>query len=283
MRFEQAFDPFRSIQAAWKLLKQAPLTVLFGGLLVWFFTGGGGGFGWREQWGSSRWPTDPHELFEQLKPMLFILLPILVCAGTVMFLFACWLQVGFARAIENTMRTGRDEVGKVFNGSSRFAQMVIARLLCSLIFVASVLPLVAVAIALWLVERASNLPLGAVLLIFGLAALLWLPFFFYVLLGLELVVPVIAYEDSSATGGIARAWRLASGHRLQLALFWIVMTIFGGIGCCACCIGLLLTAPMSQVMRFEAYLALTRGDEFAHWWVGSGRFPFDATPGSVAS
>jgi hypothetical protein len=61
------------------------------------------------------------------------------------------------------------------------------------------------------------------------------------------------------------------------------MIVVGGIGCCACCIGGLLTAPMSQVMRYEAYLALTRGDQFTEWWVGSGRFPFDATHVAAAS
>jgi hypothetical protein len=28
-------------------------------------------------------------------------------------------------------------------------------------------------------------------------------------------------------------------------------------------------------MRFEAYVALTKGEQYPQWWIGSGRFPFD--------
>jgi len=278
MRFEQAFDPFRSIQAAWKLLKQTPLTVLIGGLLLGFLDSGHGGFGYGDNWSSHRGDWNLEQRFEDAVPWLVIFLPIMCCIGLVMFLASCWLQVGFARAIEIGLRTGRDEAGKVFEGAGRFVQMVIARFLGALICGATVLPLVAVGFALWFVERQHHVGGGALVLLGVLALVLWVPLFLYIVLGLVLVIPVIAYEEVRPTAGIARSWQLASGNRLRLLWFWLVMAIFSGIGCCACCIGAFLTVPMAQVMRFEAYLALKHGDQFPQWWIGNGRFPFDLSP-----
>jgi hypothetical protein len=278
MRFEHAFDPFRSIQSSWNLLKRAPLTVLIGGLLLGFMHsgGGGGGLGFSNRWNIDHGSRDVDELFKVLMPVLMVVIPIALCVGFLMFLFACWLQVGFARAVESAMRTGKDEIGQVFDGSKRFVQMIAARVLGSLITFAAMIPLVVVGLVLWFVQRAHDYDSSLFVLIFCAALLVWLPFFIYVSLGFVLISPVVAYEDLSATESIARSWQLASGNRWRLLWFEIVMTLFSMIGICACCIGGLLTVPMSQVMRFEAYVALKHGDEFPSWWIGGGNAPSGA-------
>lgn len=284
MQFEQAFDPFRSIQASWKLLKKAPLTVLIGGLLLSFLDSGSGGYSNTVNWNARGGDQDLEAIWDQVRPMLLIMIPMMVCIGLVMFLFSCWLQVGFARGVKIGLRTGKDEVGTVFDGSGRFVQMVTARFLAAVMCVVGILPIAGAALALWLVHRQQDVDEGILVLLFGLAVLVWLPLYLYLLLGLVLVAPVVACEAISPTAGIARSWRLASGNRLRLLWFWIVLTVFSGIGCCACCIGALITMPMGQVMRFEAYLALMAGDEHSQWWIASGRpAPDGLEPGLMSA
>jgi len=285
MRFEHAFDPFRSIQASWNLLKRAPLTVLIGGLLLGFMSsgGGGGGLGFTNRWNIDHGSRDVDEIVKVLMPVLMVVIPIAICVGFLMFLFTCWLQVGFARAVESAMRTGKDEIGQVFDGSKRFVQMIAARVLAALITCASVIPLVAAAFVLWFLQRGHESESGFFVLIFCAILLVWLPFLVYVVLGFVLIPPVVAYEDLSATDSLARSWQLASGNRWRLLWFEIVMSLFSLLGVCACCVGGLLTVPMSQVMRFEAYVALKHGDEFPQWWIGGGNPPSDAPTNSATS
>jgi hypothetical protein len=276
MQFAQAFDPFRSIQAAWKLLKQTPLTVLIGGLLLAFLDSGGGGVGNTFNWNTNHADHQGFdEVWEQVRPWLLVLVPIAICVGLVMFVISSWLRVGFARAIELGLRTGKDDIGKVFDSAGRFGAMLLARLLCGLILFAAFIPLVCAGLALWFAEENLHLENGMLVMLGIAALLLWLPFYVYLALGLSLVSPVIALEDLGPTAGVARAWQLARGHRWPLLWFWIVTSIFSGLGVCACCIGALITMPMAQAMHVEAYVALKSGDQYPQWWIGSGIVPHD--------
>jgi hypothetical protein len=274
----KAFDPIRSVQVAWSLLKQAPVTVLIGGLLLWFFRGGGGsglqflvrGHGL----GDAGTRADVQRIFEQLRPLLLVLIPLFVCLGLAFFAMSSWLLVGFGRAVELGLRTGKDDIAKVFSGGDRFGAMLLARLLAWLIQTACSLPLAAVAFIVVLVADRSDpqivVILGAVL--FGM---LWIVLLAYVALGLFFVSPIVALESCSPTEAIARSWKISSGNRLQLLWFAIFQFLLGIAGMCLCCVGTFVTSPLAHVMKVEAYLALTKGAEYPQWWVGSGKFPFD--------
>jgi hypothetical protein len=280
MDFQQALDPIRSLKAAWQLLKQAPLTVIVGGLLLGFLEGGNSG-GLRflvSDHGPrglrfSGWSLEP--AFDELRPVLLLLVPGVVCVALALFALSSWIEVGFARAVESALRSGRDEVGKVFSGGDRFGAMLLARFLSGLIQLASGLPIAAAVLGVVLLSGHGG---PRPLVILGLIGfvLLWLVLVFYVALGLFLVNPIVAFESCTPTEALARSWQLASGNRLQL--FWFVLLqgllVIASV-VCTCCLGLLLTMPLTQTMRFEAYVALTKGEQYPQWWIGSGRFPFD--------
>lgn len=280
MNFGQAFDPMRSLQAAWKLLKQAPVMVLIGGLLLAFLEGGGSGGGnfmYRQNGshGFGRSPQDEfRQVFEEIRPWLLLIIPLILCVGLVFFALSSWIEAGFARAVESALRTGRDGIGVVFSGGNRFGAMLLARLLSGLIQFASALPLIGVGIgAAILADRQGIGPIGVLLLV-GFA-LLWLFVMLYIGLGLYLVNPIVALEGCTPSESIARSWKLASGNRFQLFLFLLVQWLVTIAGFCACCVGLFVAVPLTQVMRFEGYIALTKGGEYPQWWIGTGRFPFD--------
>lgn len=279
MQFSAAFDPIRSFQAAWKLLKQAPLTVVIGGLLLMFLEGGGGGgsnFFYREHGfrGGAGLSEEFRQVFEEVKPWLLVLIPIALCVGIAFFALSSWLLIGFGRAIEFALRTSKDDLGKVFSGGDRFGAMLLGRFLSGLIQFAIALPLAGVILAAVLLSDRGG---PDVVLVVGAVAfsLVWFVLALYVWLGLCLVTPIVALETCTPTDAIARSWKLASGHRLQLFWFWLFQVFLSIAGLCLCCIGLLLVSPLKSVMHFEAYISLTKGQQYPQWWIGTGKFPFD--------
>ncbi|MBK7643683.1 MAG: glycerophosphoryl diester phosphodiesterase membrane domain-containing protein [Planctomycetes bacterium] len=274
-----ALDPFRSVSAAWKLLKQAPVTVLIGGLLLGFLGGGGGG-GWNlfVRFDHLQDAHDLNELarqvFEQIRPLLFLLIPGILCSWLVFFALSSWITVGFARAVEFSLRTGKDDIAKVFSSGDRFGAMLLARFLSGLIQFASALPIAVGGVVLVLLAERDRLGAGAAVACVCFA-LLWALLVWYVALGFFFVCPVVAFESCSPTQALSRSWKLARGRRWRLLWFMIVQAVLGFAGVCLCCIGAFVTIPLSQVMHFEAYLALLRGEEFAQWWVGTGKLVLD--------
>jgi hypothetical protein len=273
---DKALDPTRSFEVAWRLLKQAPVTVLLGGLILFFLEGGGSGglnliSRGHDLSEMGRSGSDFRRVFQELRPYLLILIPIVVCISIAFFALSSWIEVGFARAVEFSLRTGKDEVVKVFSGGDRLGAMLLARFLCGLIHVAAVIPIMAVVLALLLIMDGG----GPTWLLVTAVALLSAVISIYLAIGLFFVNPIVAFESCSPTEAISRSWKMAGGRRLRILWFFIFQFFLGIAGLCLCCIGLLLTTPLSNVMRFEVYLALTKGGEYPQWWIGSGKFPFD--------
>jgi hypothetical protein len=272
MESSQALDPLRSLRVACKLLRRTPLTVLVGGLLIGMLGGScadGPVLLWllqapaqvlRESWGGI--------------PVELLLVPFGLCTWAALFALRSWLEVGFARALALGLRAGEDDVARVFTGRDRLVAMLLARVLSGLVIGASILPF-AVAIAAVSVFRGPEGLSPALALGFLAFSLAWFAFALYVGLGLVLVDPIVALEGLSPTASIARSWKLARGQRLRLCWFVQLQTLLDLAGLCCCLVGQFLTTPLVEAMRFEVYLALTRGGEYPQWWIGSGRFPFD--------
>lgn len=279
MPFSQAFDPIRSLKAAWRLLMQAPATVLVGGLLLWFLEGGAGGVARlslrMQRLGNLREIGEEiGRFFDDLRPMLLIAIPLAVCVALAFFALSSWIEVGFGRAVESGLRTGRDEVGKLFSGGERFGAMLLARILVALVQLGVAIPIVALGFGLAFVAgQGRNDALGIAGIV--LLSLVWTVAAVYVGLGLFLTKPILALETCAPTEALARSWKLVNGNRWRLFWFVLLQFLLSMAGLCACCVGTLLTAPLTITMRYEAYLALTRGGEFPQWWIGSGKFPFD--------
>jgi hypothetical protein len=99
--------------------------------------------------------------------------------------------------------------------------------------------------------------------------------YLYVILGVSMWRQAIAIEGLGPLQALRRSWELASGHRLRLALFWIVLSLvkfvgfWGGLLMCICGVvpGVVLSITLVQVAQFESYLALVRADDYARSWL----------------
>lgn len=276
MEFNQAYDPFRALGVSWQLIKKAPLPLLVGGAVLVITNGGGGGGG---NFGTKFQNHEGGADWERLAPMLVGVAGLFCCLGIVFFVISSWVRIGFANTVEDVLRTGEGDVGKVFDGKGRLGAMILSRLLSGLIVLGACLPYAVVVVAATLVtsgfEREEGL--GIAILIAG--TVLYAPVLAYVWLGIVLSDQAVALEGLQPVDSIRRSWSLARGHRWMLFWYSLVTGIFAALGICACCVGIFLTGTMAEVARSESFLSLTRGAERDGWWVHTGRAPAAAEPG----
>ena len=259
MNFGTAYDPFRALQGSWGLLKRAPATVLIGGVLLGFTDGGCSG--------GNLYVSDGGASFSGAEVVVIVALAAIVLAISVAFwLFACLLKVGFPTAIEKVLQSGREDVGAIFQADGRWATMVVASLLQILAIFAATVPMLALVAIAAVVGGGMNLEGGA-LVIASVGVIVWLPCFFYVVLGLSLVPQAVALERMDAIGALERSWTLVKGNRLRLLLFYVVTGVFSLLGFLACCVGVFLTSALAYAANAEAYLRLVRSQETQANWV----------------
>lgn len=267
MEFNQAFDPIRALQSAWKVLAQAPLPILVGGVLL-ALTEGGGGFGGnfsssvRDHGGNLQW--------SDVEPWILPLIGVVACVGIACFLFSSWIMAGFPHAVESVLRTGRADVGQVFDAKGRYGAMLLVRILRGFIIVACVIPLGVFVAAVAILTKGFQHHHEIAILVIVLGALVWLPFYFYVLLGTTLAKQAVALEGLPPIDSLKRSWSLVHGHRLMMFLYCFVAFVFSVLGLCLCCVGVFLTGTLVHVAKSESYLALVRGQERANWWIEKG-------------
>lgn len=251
MSFSEAYDPFRALGEAWKLLRKAPLVLLLGGLLLWFTDSGGsagiGNF------------TEESGRFEAWKVALIALVVGVVCVFMLaLFLFNSWMRLGFASTVEKQFEGQPVDVGDLFRGRGSFVAMALARLLTFVIFVVAALPAVAVVALAGFAD--SELDLGEVPLgiAAALALLAYVPVLFYVGIGICLISEAVAIERMQPMEALSRSWSLARGQRLRLLLYGFVMMVVALSGVCLCCVGLLGTYTWTETAKLESYLQLVR-------------------------
>src|SRR5262245_49210776 len=112
MEFNQAYDPFRALQTSWQLIKKAPLPLLVGGGVLVITGGGGGGPG---NIGNSFEGKDNAD-WEAMAPFIIGMAGLFCCLAIAFFVVSSWVRIGFANAVEEVLRTGDSDVGKVFDG-----------------------------------------------------------------------------------------------------------------------------------------------------------------------
>lgn len=242
MRFRDAYDPFRALGGAWTLIRRAPAAMLTGGLLLGALdTGADFGF----QASRERWE---------------VALGCAICAAAVVIYgLICLFSVGFATAVERVAVQGKERMSDLFRARGRFWSMALGRLLVIVLLLAACVPFALVALAVGFgVAAMGGEEAGVALGI--LTFLLLSPCVIYVALGLTLAPYAIAFERLGPFDAVARAWRLASGNRLWLFWFSLVLFVFDMLGLCCCLVGVLATCTFSEVARYEAYLRLLRGD-----------------------
>ena len=253
MRFEQAYDPVRCLQASWELLKRAPATIVLGALVPVVV---------QYALGFAMWilllpmffsiqDTRPGEF-----PAFFPVFVVISCMlGLGLFVLQTWIDVGYARAVRDVKATQTEQLATVFRGGDRLLRLLWARFLTLL----ALLPVHAVGLVLLLaagVFGQTSAPSSMKLaVLFAVMFVLWCAAA-YVMLGFQFVTQFIALEDCTATEAIGRSWRLASGRRWRLILYWLLLFLVMIVGFMACGVGVFLALPLIETMRVEAFLAL---------------------------
>jgi hypothetical protein len=255
MRFPSALDPIRSLTASWKLITRAPGPLIVGGLLLTLTDGGMNGGG-QFNGGGRNSDFDWDDVL-RIAPFVVGCVCFLWLA---VFLISSWLWIGFPRAVDEARATGTTSFTTVFDSRGRYFDMLLARLLALVLGVAAIVPYLLIAGVCYLLYREQLAHETAVIVAGIAAALVYTPVYVYCVLGLSWVPQVVAIEERAPLDAVKRSWQLASGCRVSLAVFWLVLAIFTMIGVCACCIGVLFTGAWSYVSRCEAFLELTRED-----------------------
>lgn len=271
MSFEEAFDPVRSLKASWSALKAAPAPMWVGGILVFLLDGGGGGgggFNWQGQ--NGEWDM------ERFLPLVAAAVFFGCCVGLVLFVLASWIWIGFANSVEEVLRTGRGDVGRVFDSKGRLVTMMLARLLAALVAVLGFLPLVVAVAAAVLLHTQGIVPPVAAIGMGVTGGLVGFLVFCYVALGLVFVPQIVALEGADVIESIKRSWALAQSRRLRIFFYYFVVYVFMLLGFCLCCVGVFATGTLMTISRIESYLAFTRSAELPGWWITTGQSPATA-------
>lgn len=268
MEFPSALDPLRSIQAVWRAVRASPGAIggwwalgLGAGLLIYLsfyvvvlvLAAAGGVAG----------DASP------AAGLAFggALIAFASAFGLVAFVLQCGWRVGLENVLADTLRTGRSTLADAWKPRGRMWPVVGAHLLVGLLTFAAYLPFFPLVVLVGLVSE-RNGPLGLVLgLALGLVALACV---LHVALGLSFAPFAAALDPIGPLEAVRRAWRAARGRRLALLVFWLATVVFALAGFLLLCVGYLATAALLFLMPAEAWLALTRAEERAQWWISTG-------------
>ena len=71
--------------------------------------------------------------------------------------------------------------------------------------------------------------------------------------------PILAQRDVTATEALKQSFYLLKKHWLMASLLYLVFAICSFLGCCALCIGLLVSLPLMYVVPTLVYRDFTMG------------------------
>ncbi|MCA9756113.1 MAG: hypothetical protein KDA27_09945 [Candidatus Eisenbacteria bacterium] len=260
MRFGEAYSPGTAIEAGWGALKRAPIPLLLGAVIL-MLSGSHCGVDsddWRDM---PRWAWD--------------LLGVAVLSGGVFGLLFFALQVfvtpGYLRVAGRAIYGQHPEFEKLFGSGDRFFDMLLWMLLRIAILVGSSFALALPLLPLGLFGGAAAVigsgrwdhwdGVGVAFVMIGVLYVLFfaLPVLLYVELGLYFGRFAVALEKKGPIEALRLSWGLASGNRLRLLLFRIVMFFVFFVGLFALFIGAIATRAIADSGSVGAFLALRRG------------------------
>jgi len=266
MEFSQAFSPIRSLGGAWRAVRSAPGPMVVGGLLMVLLGGGGGGGGVSTRVGRANLSNSRFDFPELAMVIVIVLLALMLTAG--LWLFTCLVRVGFASATERVLKTGDASAGEVFEARGLWTKMLLTTLLRAALFLGATFPMFLGVLIVTIIVNSEGHPAGGIAIVAGvIGGLLYLPILLYVFLGLALMPEACAIEGMGASDALRRSWGLASGHRLILLAYYVVLVLFTLLGLLACCVGVLFTGALVYVANYESYLRLVRSEEEQAGWL----------------
>lgn len=267
---DEALDPIRSMKAVWKGVSGAPAA-----LVVWWFGGLAAGFAIYMAGYLTIGLSVVASGFGHGEPEPGLIVAIVAAALVffAVFLFAnLWWHVGLSVLLHDALRTGRAELTTALSSWPRTFSLLGASLLLGLLVLLSELPLFGLMLALVPSMQGGEGP-GPLLLVLIPASLLWMVGIVWVSLGFVFITPAIATDGCGPVEALARSWELARGRRWRIFVFTLFAALLALAGMLAFCVGYLATAAFPALMPTEAYLALTRGEEYSRWWVTTGVAP----------
>lgn len=268
---DEAFDLASGLQSGFEVFKRA-WPVLFVGSCIKSCTEGGGGnynpSGLSDLANSNNGggldQLDPTALGITAAVVAVVLVVVLVVVVLVLALRA-WIVPGWLRTHEEVLRTGNTDWSTLFSGGDRFVPMLLWSLLQGVISLGAVgLPAApGIGIAIW--GFYNNQPMiggGGTLL----ALLPAIPIGIYVNLGLRYGDYLVTFDERSAMEALGESWGLASGNRLRMILFgvvlWLMRITVALAGFCFFCVGGLVTGPIALALYdipwTRSFLLLTR-------------------------
>jgi hypothetical protein len=282
MHFNEAYDPFRALRSAWRIVKKAPAAMLLGSVLLAVCDGGLAvlklkgddtvhvqiaDFDFQD---TERWK----ELARQVAQLWlsgwavgFALFALLFSIAS--FLFGSLVRVGFARAVERGLAEEEDEIGDLFEARGRWGSMVLVRVLRWLVFVLASTPGIALSgiagFATYGVTEQEWAATSAAVIAF----LVYLPVWIYVGLGLQLAPMAVAVEGMGPAEAVSRSWQLVRGHRWTLLLYWIVLwvaQILIVLPCCCCPLLVFVPTLLEETTTCDSYLRLVKSGSPETWW-----------------
>lgn len=303
MDLSRAFDLNRALAHGYQGFQRATGPMFLGAFLIWatgnsssgfnFNVGDFGDFDRLEKifsgeeppsfdWGGDPESAVPPELMDMLmgdngELAIAAVAGTLLCSLIVLVFFVClhsWLQVGWLRTHREVVVTGTSDFGPLFSGGDRFLDMILWRLLQSL--VATGTAAAAVAPGGLMIAMAFQIEQPILGVLGGITALgLGIPVMVWVGLGLMLGDHALVLEGLSPMEALDRSWSLAKGNRATLFIFGLVvaflLAIATSLGLLFFCVGAFIAGPVVVAitdMGFtECYLIAVEGEEAATDWV----------------
>jgi len=265
MEFGRAYSPFRALTVAWKLVRRAPATMFLGGLILFLFNGSAGS-------GISVSLTRGE--IARLDPLWWVLIGIVALGGLVvasaLWVFDCWVRVGYARAVERVLSRGEEQIGDLVRAEGLWVPMMVTRLVVYAIDLCVLLPGMGFATLAWYAGDAIQ---GSMLgwVSCAIIAAAYSLVFAYVGLGVCLAGRAVAIEGLPPPAALRRSWDLVRGHRVRLGTYYCVLWVVGVLGIFLCCIGVVFSATLASVAHNESYLRLVRSaQDQSGWWCDAG-------------
>ncbi len=267
MEFRTAYDPFRALGCAWRILWRAKLTMFLGGFLLLItdpWSDGPGG-------GTHQLQLDKCDMGNGLWPLLQgpvgIGLLLALILMFVAFLFHCLLRVGYGAAVQRVMVTGKEDIADLFRPRGLYGTMVFGMLLHILLVVLASAPFGLIVWGGFLIDQSIGLELPLALA----GVCLGVCYFFvwiWILLGLLLIPEAIAIEGLDPVSAVSRSWSLTRGHRLMLFLYAFVQVVLVVASFfCLCCLGVFVTSTWSTIAWYESYVRLTMPERDGGLWI----------------
>lgn len=199
--------------------------------------------------------VDP-AIVEVMDPTMYAFIAVAVVFGLAVlvfgWLFRSYLHTGYLRTHEEVLRTGKAGVGTLFSGGNRFLAMAGLKLMKWGIVLGSALLVLSPALCAGglgaaVPEHVTPDLVSMVVLAFGgLSVLVTL----FVSLGFSFAEHALVFEALGPTAALARSWRVMSGHRLDLFLYYLLALLVvipvALAGVCLCGVGVLVTLPAAR-------------------------------------